>query len=31
VLCASGGFVSEEAEEAFFVVAGRLVWHLYCM
>jgi hypothetical protein len=31
VLCASGGFVSEEAEEAFFVAAGRLVWHLYCM
>jgi hypothetical protein len=31
VLCASGGFASEEAEEAFFVAAGRLVWHVYCM
>jgi D-alanyl-D-alanine carboxypeptidase len=31
VLCANGGFASEEAEEAFFDAAGRLVWHLYCM
>jgi len=31
VLCANGGFASEEAEEAFFDAAGRLVWQLYCM
>jgi D-alanyl-D-alanine carboxypeptidase len=31
VLCANGGFASEEAEQAFFDAAGRLVWHLYCM
>jgi D-alanyl-D-alanine carboxypeptidase len=31
VLCANGGFASEEVEEAFFDAAGRLVWHLYCM
>jgi hypothetical protein len=31
VLCTNGGFASEEAEEAFFDAAGRLVWHLYCM
>lgn len=31
VLCVNGGFASEEAEEAFFNAAGRLVWHLYCL
>jgi D-alanyl-D-alanine carboxypeptidase len=31
VLCANGGFASEEAEEAFFDASGRLAWHLYCV
>jgi D-alanyl-D-alanine carboxypeptidase len=31
VLFANGGFASQEAEDAFFDAAGRLVWHLYCM
>lgn len=31
VLFANGGFPTEEDEQAFFVAAGRLVWHLYCM
>ena len=31
VLCANGGHGSEEAEEAFFDAAGRLMWRLYCM
>jgi CubicO group peptidase (beta-lactamase class C family) len=31
VLCVNGVFAFEEAEEAFFVAAGRLVWRLYCI
>lgn len=30
VLCANGGFTTQESEDAFFDAAGRLMWRLYC-